>query len=156
MNSMHVQCAEVLRSAAGAARTAAERLRARAAFQRGERDAAVALLEALLATDAADWQARADLLQCLRRSGRLDAAQAHLDAASATDAAAGASAAGFHFCRCACRPPSPQRAAICCALRSPPASSRCADDLVCLNPGLEPRPYAAAAWPGLLQMCRMA
>lgn len=71
-------------------------------FQRREHEAAVANLETLVATRPADWRARADLLLCLRRSGRLDAADRHLDESAAVAAAAGGAAAvaGFHYCRC--------------------------------------------------------
>jgi Flp pilus assembly protein TadD len=71
-------------------------------FQRREHTAAIANLENLVATHPTDWRARADLLLCLRRSGRLDDADRHLDgSAAAAAASSGAeSIAGFHYCKC--------------------------------------------------------
>jgi Flp pilus assembly protein TadD len=106
-----MQCADVLQSTpdtsavdnpAHGTHSTAQRLQAHAMFQRREHSAAIANLETLVATRPADWRARADLLLCLRRSGRLDDAERHLDGSAAAAAAAcgAASIAGFHYCKC--------------------------------------------------------
>jgi Flp pilus assembly protein TadD len=106
-----LQCADILRSTldtstvdnpAYSTHSTAQRLQARAKFQQGEHSAAIANLETLVASRPSDWRARADLLLCLRRSGRLDDVDQHLDGSAAAAAATcgAASIAGFHYCKC--------------------------------------------------------
>lgn len=70
-------------------------------FQRREHDSAIGNLETLVAARPADWRARADLLLCMRRSGRLEDAECHLNESAAEAAATGGAAAvaGFQYCR---------------------------------------------------------
>eukprot|EP00892_Ulva_mutabilis_P009788 jgi/Ulvmu1/7181/UM034_0090.1 len=95
------RCSEVLAAAKDGSQVhlEAQRLAARALFIAGEAASAISHLEALLATAPTAWQARAELLDCLRRAGRLDDAAAHMSAAANSPAAAGPAAAGFHYCR---------------------------------------------------------
>lgn len=97
-----MQCREVLAAAeeGSQAHLEAQRLAARALFIAGDAATAISRLEALLAAAPAVWRARAELVDCYRRAGRLDDAAAHLAAAASTAAAAGPAAPGFHYCRC--------------------------------------------------------
>lgn len=98
-----VQCSEVLAAAEEGSQEhhEAQRLAARALFIAGDAATAISRLEVLLSAAPTLWRARAELVDCYRRAGRLGDAAAHLTAAASTSAAAGLAAPGFHYCRCA-------------------------------------------------------
>lgn len=96
-----LQCSEVLAVAAEGSEEhrEAQRLAARALFIAGDMNTAIARLEELLAASPAVWRARAELMDCYRRAGRLDDGAAHIAAAASGAGATGSAAPGFHYCR---------------------------------------------------------